>query len=181
MTEFLSKASLLSAIGGLHEKAVSSPLLGGTVLVRELTARQRLIAREAAARENEDEIDQALYFAMLIQFCVVDPESGTAGPDGTVDPATRRPLLTPQEVATLAEGRALVVDLLVGEITSLSALLPVSLQQGDPAPGRGERGAGQGAGTGRAAAPGAPAAGAGDDDGRGDVAAPPEPGARQAA
>lgn len=178
---FLSKAALLSALVGIHEKAVTSPLLGGTVLIRELTARQRLIAREAAARENEEEPDNALYQAMLIQFAVVDPESGEVGPDGTVDPHTRRPLFTPAEVAALAEGRALAVDLLVREITALSALLPVHLQQGDPAPGRGERDQGSRPGAGGAPTAGAASAGAGDADGRGDVADEPVAEARAAA
>ena len=180
-TGFLDKSALLGAVVGLHEKAVTSPLLGGTVLIRELTARQRLIAREAAARESEEEVDTALLYAMYVQFCVVDPDSGTPGPDGTIDPHTRRPLFTPQEVQALAEGRALVLDMLVGEITSLSALSPVSLQPGNPQARGGKRDAGQGAGARGAAAPGQAAAGAGDDDGGGAVAPQPQPEARQAA
>jgi hypothetical protein len=164
--EFLSKSALFASLVGINEKVVESDLLGGAVLIRELTARQRLIAREAATKDTEDEPDNALYYAMLIQFCVVDPETGVAGPDGTVDPHTRAPLFTPQELAVLAEGRASAVQLLVEQITSLSAMSPVSLRQGDQASERGERGPRQGHRAGGAAAGGAADQGTGDDDER---------------
>jgi len=139
MTEYLSKAALTAALTGLHEKAYTSPFLGGTILIREITARQRLQANQAAQAESPDAPDNALYQAMLVQMAVVDPESGTPGPDGAIDPRTRRPLFSADEVRNLAESRSIAFSDLVDEITALAALGPQAMFSGSPAPDRPER------------------------------------------
>ncbi len=142
---YLSKAALLSALTHTHEKTVDGYFIGGTVLIRELTARQRLTAQQAAQAENPDEPDNGLYQAMLIQMCVVDPDSGTVGADGRIDPRTRTPLFTVDDVRDLMESRWGAVNALIEEITSLAGLGPQAMFSSDPPADSGERN--QGAGT----------------------------------
>jgi len=166
MADYLSKAALLAALTRTHEKEVDGYFLGGKVLIRELTARQRLIAQQAAQAENPDEPDNGLYQAMLIQMCVVDPESGVNGADGRIDPRTRTPLFTIEDVRDLMESRWGAVNALIDEITSLAGLGPAAMFSSDTTPDRPKRGKGARAqGSGDAA--GEPAgAGTGDDDQR---------------
>lgn len=146
MTTFISRQELLAALTGTHETIYESDLFGGrAVLIREITGRQRLLANEAATAENPDAPDNALYRAMLIQMAVVDPDSGVRGPDGAIDPRTRRPLLTVDDVQSIADGRDRAVEQLIDAIVGLSALKPVHLFRRHPAADGGERDAGAGA------------------------------------
>jgi len=166
MADYLSKAALLAALTHTHEKTVDGYFLGGQVLIRELTARQRLIAQQAAQAENADEPDNGLYQAMLIQMCVVDPESGTKGADGRIDPRTRTPLFTIDDVRDLMESRWGAVNALIEEITSMAGLGPAAMFSSDTPADRPERDAREGVeGTGEAAGADADQ-GTGDDDQR---------------
>ena len=145
MTTFISRQELLAALTGTHETIYESDLFGGrAVLIREITGRQRLLANEAATQENPDAPDNALYRAMLIQMAVVDPDSGVRGPDGAIDPRTRRPLLTVDDVQSIADGRDRAVEQLIDAIVGLSALKPVHLFRRHPAADGDERDAGAG-------------------------------------
>ncbi len=159
MADYLSKAALLAALTNTHEKDIYSTFLGGRVLIRELTARGRLLAQQAAQAENADEPDNGLYQAMLIQMCVVDPATGVADVHGHIDPRTRTPLFTVDDVRNLMEARYSAVSTLIDEITSLAGLGPAAMFSGDQAADSPERNAGEGAAesgnaTGEAADPG---------------------------
>lgn len=161
--DYLDKAAFLAALTNTHEKTIDSYFLGGRVLIREITARQRLLAQQAAQSENPDEPDNALYQAMLIQMAVVDPETGTADAHGRIDPRTRRPLFTVEEIRDLVEARWGAVNALVNEITDLAALGPQAMFSGSDAADSGERDQGSRTeGTGDAAAQDE-SAGSGDD------------------
>lgn len=121
MSDYTTRQQLLTTLTSTHEKTVDDPVLG-RILIRELTARQRLAANEAATAENAEMPDQALYWAMLLQSAIVDPSTGTPGPDGRVDPRTRAPLFSVEDVQTLADGRDLLLQRLVNHVTSLAAL-----------------------------------------------------------
>lgn len=178
MDTFITRDDLLAVLTATHERVITPALFGGkAVLIREITARQRLLANEAALAENPDSPDQALYRAMLIQMSVVDPESGTPG-----DPRTRTPLLSPAEVESIAEGRELAVSELFEAIAALAGLGPRWLFRGHSAADGPQRDAGGGAESPADAAREASPDGAGDDDGGGGVSAEPagghaEPGA----
>ena len=145
MPTYISRQELLAALTGTHETVYESDLFGGrAVLIREITGRQRLLANEAATQENPDAPDNALYRAMLIQMAVVDPDSGVRGPDGAIDPRTRRPLLTVDDVQSIADGRDRAVEQLIDAIGGLSALKPVHLFRRHPAADGDERDAGAG-------------------------------------
>lgn len=143
--DYLSKDALLAALTHTHEKTVESYFLGGKVLIRELTARQRLMAQQAAQADNPEEPDDGFYQAMLIQMCVVDPESGTPDAGGHIDPRTRAPLFTVEDVRNLMEARYGAVTALIEEITSLAGLGPAAMFSGNHAADGGERDAGAGA------------------------------------
>lgn len=136
---YLDKAALLAALTHTHEKTIESTFLGGQVLIRELTARQRLLAQQAAQAENPDEPDDAIYKAMLIQMCVVDPDSGTPGADGRIDPRTRTPVFTITDVINLSDARPLAMQALIDAITELAALGPQAMFSGHPTADGGER------------------------------------------
>lgn len=142
--KLLTKADLLQRLTDMHERIVADPILLGPdvgVLVRELTAEQRVQAQQAAGQEDADNPNEALYRALLMQFCVVDPDSGRPYADGRtngdgsprIDPRTRMPLFTADEIIDLMAGRALLVDKLVNEISSLSALRPTDYKSSGPA------------------------------------------------
>lgn len=164
--DYLDKAALLAALTHTHEKIVDAPFLGGKVLVRELTARQRLLAQQAAHAENPEEPDNAMYQAMLIQMCVVDPDSGIADASGRVDPRTRTPLLTVEDVLNIYDARSGAVNGLIEHITSLAGLGPAAMFSGDSQANGSERDAGAGAPGSGEAAPQDEGQGSGDDGGR---------------
>lgn len=151
--EYADKATLLRALTQLHERTVESPMFGGAVLIRELTARQRQNANDAATAQDPEQPDNPLYRAMLIQQSVVDPESGTPyadgrrGPDGDalIDPRTRAMLFTIDEVLVLADGRDQPINDLANTISALSRLGPDAMFSGDSAADGGERDPGAGA------------------------------------
>jgi hypothetical protein len=142
---YATKDQLLAALTHTHEKEIVSPFFGGRVLIRELTARQRMLAQQAAQAENPDEPDNALYQAMLIQMCVVDPESGTADGAGRIDPRTRAPLFTVEDIRNISDARYAAVSSLIEEITSLAALGPQAMFSSNPPADGSERDAREGA------------------------------------
>lgn len=140
MPTYITRADLLAALTETHERTITPALFGGrAVLIRELTARQRTAATEAANRENPDEPDNTLYRAMLIQMSVVDPETGSAD-----DPRTRTPLLTIDDILNIADGRHDLIIELTNAIVDLSQAAPRHLFRSDPAPDRAERDAHEG-------------------------------------
>lgn len=141
----LTKAQLLAALTQTHERKITISFLGGEILIRELTARQRLLAQQAAQAENPDEPDNALYQAMLIQMCVVDPDTGVADAMGRIDPRTRAPLFSVEDIQNLSDARYAAVSSLIDEITSLAALGPQAMFSGGDAADSRERDAGAGA------------------------------------
>jgi hypothetical protein len=157
MTTYASPAAIRAALLDLHERTLDSPAIvayfGGALLVRELTAGQRLRAGAAARVDNPDEPDVGLYNAMLVQMAVVDPASGTPYADGRVgedgepliDPRTRRPLFAADDLPLLAEARDVPLGAILDTVAELGALAPHHLQGGHPAPDGGERDAGAGA------------------------------------
>ena len=148
---FADKTTLKRALTHLHEQILDAPfallLFGGAVLIREISARARLAAQEAANAESADNPDQVLYWAMLIQQSVVDPQSGQpyadgrTGPDGQplIDPRTRTPLFTVDETLEIASGREVAVRELINRITDLSALGQSAMFSGGAPPDGGER------------------------------------------
>lgn len=55
MSDYLTRQELLAALTGTHERTIAPRLFGGKkILIRELTARQRLMANEAATAEDGD-------------------------------------------------------------------------------------------------------------------------------
>lgn len=140
MPDFLDRATLLACLTDTHERTVTPDLFGKRpILIREITGRQRQMAIQAAQTDDPDNPDDALYRAMLIQMAVVDPDSGTPGPDGRIDPRTRTPLLTVADVESIANGRDLATRALSNDIAALAGLLPAALFRGDPAPDRPQR------------------------------------------
>lgn len=131
---FLTKDQLKQRITELHEIVVSSPWLGGDVLLRELTAAQRMSAADAAQSEVEgDAPNNYLYRAMLLQMMIADPDSGTPYGDRRthpqtgeplIDPRTRTPFFTSDEIVELMEGREGPVEELLQRGLGLSRLLP---------------------------------------------------------
>lgn len=129
---FLTKDQLRAALTDFHEDIVSSIYLGGDVLIRELTALQRMAANEAAQNEG-GEPNNYTYRAMLLQMMIVDPQTGTPYADGRrhpetneplIDPRTRTTVFTSDEIYDLMEGREVLVDELLTRGLRLSRLLP---------------------------------------------------------
>lgn len=144
---FLSKEKLKAALTDLHEIVFDDPLLEGAVLLRELSAAQRLMVNEAAAREDGT-IDNYLYRAMLLQMMIVDPDSGQPYADGRegIDPRTRKPLFDSDEVIELFEGgREIVMTRLLDAGLQLSRLSPADFRSRDAAANAPESSAGQSA------------------------------------
>jgi hypothetical protein len=86
---YATPEAIRAALLETHERTLSDPatlaVFGGPVLIRELTAGQRLRAAAAARAENPDEPDMALFDAIRLHLCVVDPASGTPYADGRTD------------------------------------------------------------------------------------------------
>lgn len=153
---YASRDQILRTLTETHERTLDNPVIqqwfGGAVLIREITAAQRLQAQAAAVADNPDEPDNALYQAMLMQMSIVDPESGRPYADGRtddagnplIDPRTRTPIFTVNDLELLMQARYLVADVLIANITELAALLPRHLKSGDPAHDRTQRGANAG-------------------------------------
>lgn len=143
--------AIRSALLDIHERVLDEPeivaFFGVPVLIRELTAAQRLRAGAAARADNPDEPDAALYDAMRIQMAVVDPDTGTPYADGRtgddgkplIDPRTRATVFRADDLPALMSGRWAPQALLLDAIDALSALRPVHLQRSYPAPDRPER------------------------------------------
>jgi hypothetical protein len=159
---FLPKERVLRALTDFHEEPVYSSYLGGYVLMRELSAAERLILQEAATGTAEDgspTFDTALHRAMLLQLMLVDPTSGRPYADGRqhpttgeplIDPRTRTPLFTSDELSTILEGREGACADLINHGLRLSRLLPESFRSGDHAANTAEHDAGSGVSTGGA-------------------------------
>jgi len=190
--KYADKATLLRALTQLHEETIADDdalaLFGGAVLIRELTARQRQNANDAATAENPDQPDNPLYRALLIQQSVADPATGTPyvppryDDDGSllIDPRTRATLFAVGEVLTIAEGRDAPILALTNRIMALSALGPAALfRSGDAADG-GERNQGTGDPPSGDATAGDARQGLGNVDERGAFSggADPDPGSR---
>jgi hypothetical protein len=144
---FLSKERLKAALTDLHEIVFDDPLLEGAVLLRELSAAQRLMVNEAAVREDGT-IDNYLYRAMLLQMMIVDPDSGQPYADGRegIDPRTRKPLFDSDEVIELFEGgREIVMTKLLDAGLQLSRLSPADFRSRNATANTPEPSAGQGA------------------------------------
>jgi hypothetical protein len=143
--------ALRAALLGLHEQTLAADeltapggltigeLFGGALLIRELTARQRLACEAAAVQDNPDEPDNALFRALVIQFGVVDPTTGTADAWGRVDPRTRVPLLSPEDAAELVEARAVPLQFIAGRILALSGMRAADHQRRHPGDDPAER------------------------------------------
>lgn len=176
----MNKYALLSALTGLHERAVDYPAWGITgILMREFTARERQWAQDAVQAEaGGGDVDQTLYKAMLMQRCLTDPETGRAYADGrtdpttgqpVIDPRTRTPVFTVDEVNDLVDARAVLFNLLWDNLLELAALGPQAMFSGGSADERAERDAGAGAeGTGEATG-GDAGQGVDGADGRGEM------------
>jgi hypothetical protein len=134
MTQYLSKAALKHALLDLHETTVDSPLLGGAVLVREPTALEKTGAVEASRGEDADApVDEVIARAFILQRCILDPETGEADSAGRIDPRTRAPLFTPDEVNDLIHTRERAMSLLYLAIAQLGAMLPDAFRDGNQA------------------------------------------------
>lgn len=128
---YLTRAALVAALTDLREQDFTSTLLGGTVRIRELSARQLADSRQTARREDGS-FDTPLWYAMVIAQSVID--------------ASGSPILTPADVARLAEGREGALQALAGAIATLSEARPGDLKSGGaPADGAGDGAAGDGA------------------------------------
>jgi len=184
-TIYADRATLLRALTQLHEETIDTPatqlLFGGAVLIREISARQRQNANDAAVAQGEERPDQALYRAMLIQSSVVNPTSGTPYADGRrnadgeilIDPRTRVPMFTVAEVLLIADGRDVATRELADRIVGLSRLGPEAMFSGDQGADGGERNAGAGDPTAADAAPPNAGGGTGNPDQRDTPADPP--------
>lgn len=121
----LSRDAILSALER-REAVVPCPSLGGDVLIRELL-RTEFTASEAFAATGAVSpttgarlIDPHRWHAAIVAYGLVDPLSGTPYADGRrdpetqqvpIDPATRSPMFTPEQVAAWPNRDALADDL----------------------------------------------------------------------
>jgi hypothetical protein len=192
MTDLRTK--LLDAMQGIHERPIDYPQWGITgIILREFTARERQSANEAVTLDNPDDPDQVLFRAMLIQRCVTDPATGAPYADGrrdlatgqpAIDPRTRAPVFTVDDVKELADGRAALFNTLWDDLLEVAAMTGAATFSRDHAADSGERDQGtvfQGAietpdgdadqGTGDVGERATHADGTGETDGQGDGAA----------
>lgn len=126
------RTRLLDAFQGVHERAIDYPQWGITgILLREFTARERQAANEAVMLDNAADPDQILYRAMLLQRCITDPATGTPYADGridlstgqaAIDPRTRNPVFTVEDVQALADGRSILFNTLWDELLEVAAM-----------------------------------------------------------
>lgn len=170
------------ALTNLHERPLDYPQWGlEGAMLREFTARERQYANDAVQAQDDDP-DQILFRAMLLQRCITDPTTGTPYPDGRYDPATGLPAIDPRtrtpifslaDIQDIADGRGVVFTRLWDDLLELAGAGPRSLFRGGAAANGAERD--QGA---RAEAPGDPASTdadprTGDADGGGASAGEP--------
>ena len=153
---FLDKSAILAKLTDFHEETVTSIWLGGDVLIRELTAYERMSAQEACTYTDDSgapQFNASYHRGMLLQMMIVDPDSGTPYSDGRIDPRTgqpqidprtRRALFTSDEIMALMEGREGPVNDLLDRGMRLSRLLPDSFRGRTDAPNGSERDAGSG-------------------------------------
>jgi hypothetical protein len=170
---------LLAALTAIHEQPLDYPAWGLTgVLLREFTARERQYAQEAVQAEaGEADVDQILFRAMLIQRCITDPATGRPyadgrpGPDGSpaIDPRTRTPIFTVEEIQEIADGRAIIFNHIWDDLLALAAAAPADLFRGDHEDVSSERDARASTGGDAAEPDRPPDQGAGDTDGRTEV------------
>lgn len=110
MAQLLTRAALGAALE-LIERRVPSPVLGGELLIRELLRTEYDAAQQFATTGKVDGQGRPLVHvdrvnAAIFAAGVMDPESGDPYADGrrddagnlVVDPRTRRPLVTAEEV-----------------------------------------------------------------------------------
>lgn len=156
------RTRLLDAFQTIHERPIDYPQFGVTgVVLREFTARERQYANEATLLDAPADPDQILFRAMLLQRCMTDPATGTPYADGrldsatgeqAIDPRTRKPVFTVDDVTELADSRAALFNTLWEDLLGVAALDSAAMFSRDHAPDGGERNARAGAqGTGAAA------------------------------
>lgn len=154
---YLSKDEIKQRLFDFHETTVASVWLGGAVLLRELTAGQRLMVNDAAQNEDGAAPNNAFYRAALLQLMLVDPTSGQPYTDGRVhpetgqpliDPRTRTPYFTSDELAELMDGREGAIDELLSHGLRLSRLLPTDFRNGTASADAAQHDQGSGAETG---------------------------------
>lgn len=179
------KERLRTALTALHEKPLEYPEWGiSGAMLREFTARERQYANDAVQEQGGADPDQILFRAMLMQRCITDPATGRpyadgrTGPSGSplIDPRTRTPIFTVEEITELADGRAFLFTRIWDDLIELAAAAPASLFRGDRTDDGAERdqGAGdQGDGAGTA---GSSDQGTGNPDGGGEVSGDVEQG-----
>ncbi len=156
---YVSRDQLLTALTDFHEETVTSQWLGGDVLIRELTAYERMMAHEACTTTDENgapSFNSTWHRGMLLQMMLVDPSTGAPYRDGRIDPRTgqpqidprtRAPLFTSDEVLMLIEGREGPVNELLERGFRLSRLLPDSFRNRTESTNGRQRDAGSGAET----------------------------------
>jgi hypothetical protein len=170
------RTKLLDAFQGVHERPIDYPQWGITgVLLREFTARERQAANEAVTLDNPTDPDQILYRAMLLQRCITDPATGGPYADGridlstgerAIDPRTRTPVFTVEDVQELADGRSILFNVLWDDLLEVAGMSSAAMfSRGDAADGA-ERNQGAGVEGAGATIDGAPSEGAGDTDER---------------
>ena len=98
-------------------------ILGGTVLIRELSAQQKMDSIKAAnvpptKKDEQPQFSSALHNAIVIQMAVLDPE-------------TKESLLTVDDIPILTDGRAGAIEQLSKHIWELSEATPDYLKSGD--------------------------------------------------
>jgi len=149
------RTKLLDALQNVHERAIDYPQweISGVIL-REFTARERQAANEAVNLDNPADPDQILYRAMLLQRCITDPDTGTPYADGrldlatgtpAIDPRTRRPVFTVEDVTELANGRAVLFNTLWDDLLEVASMNSAAMFSRDRAADGAERNQGAGA------------------------------------
>lgn len=127
-------------------------MLGGTVLIRELSAQQKMDSLEAAKDADTKQFNTALHNCIVMQMCVLDP-------------GTKELLLSADDIPVLLSGRAGPVERIAARAWALSEAAPDHLKSGDSGPDERQQDAGnraQTAGTRRGRS--ASAAGESGDD-----------------
>lgn len=143
------RTKLLDALQGVHERPFDYPQWGMTgALMREFTARERQAANEAVTLDNPGDPDQILFRAMLLARCITDPATGSPYADGrldartgkvAIDPRTRTPIFTIEDVQSLANGRAAIFNALWDDLLEVAAMTQGAMFSRDTAADGGER------------------------------------------
>lgn len=138
----LNRDALLDSLSP-REAVEPSAVFGGELLLRELTRLQhRSLLAVANARPEMQRADA--WNAGIFAAGVMSPTSGDPYPDNRrdaagnllVDPTTRRPMFTADEVLALPNRSAVFDEVLrvAQRILDLSEVGPDALKSGDPAP-----------------------------------------------